>query len=52
MGPTTVLTENTLQFTPLRLHLLLHCTLAIVPLLIKISVHVRQQLMLQLKLVM
>ena len=51
MSLTTLLTENSSQLTPLRPHLLLDCALAVVPLLIRVSLHVRQQLMLQLKVV-
>ena len=46
IGPTTLFTENISQLTPLRLHLFLHGALAIVWLVMKISLHVRQQLML------
>ena len=52
MSRTLLLTEKISQLTPLRHHLLLHCALPMVPPLMKISLHVRQQVMLQLKLVM
>ena len=45
-----LLMGNVSYLTPLHLRLLLHCALSMVLLLVKISLHVRQQLMLQLKL--